>query len=237
MIHLEEKQYILCIVTAGALTPSPVAQAIDQYSPDAKLFLLIHKMDLIAEEDREAVRDVTHGHAPALLYPPVCLRAARLSTAYAGACLSSTEPSPSPPPSPLQVFQERRKLITSQAESRFPMFSATFFMTSIWDETLYKAWSSIVYQLIPNVKSLEHHLHALGQICGADEVPACVRMYTYAYTHVCIRPYTRMTPWACGPTGQGAHHLVSCGCCVYVCMASMVSSNTRLCCSRRRPSW
>jgi hypothetical protein len=25
--------------------------------------------------------------------------------------------------------------------------------TSIWDETLYKAWSSIVYMLIPNVKA------------------------------------------------------------------------------------
>jgi hypothetical protein len=31
------------------------SQAIDQYSPDAKLFLLIHKMDLVAEEERDAV--------------------------------------------------------------------------------------------------------------------------------------------------------------------------------------
>ncbi|CAO2624552.1 Ras-related GTP-binding protein B, partial [Lemmus lemmus] len=32
------------------------------------------------------------------------------------------------------------------------------FRTSIWDETLYKAWSNIVYQLIPNVQQLELNL-------------------------------------------------------------------------------
>jgi len=31
----------------------------------------------------------------------------------------------------------------------------TCFRTSIWDETLYRAWSSIVYSLIPNVKIVE----------------------------------------------------------------------------------
>ena len=60
-------------------------------------------------------------------------------------------------------------MILAQATSRFA-FSVTFFKTSIWDETLYKAWSSIVYQLIPNVKSLEHQLESLCEICGADEV-------------------------------------------------------------------
>lgn len=98
-----------------------ITQAIDQYSPDAKLFVLIHKMDLVPEEDREA------------------------------------------------VFEERRHLIEAQAATRFS-FQFTFFKTSIWDETLYKAWSSIVYQLIPNVKSLEHQLESLCEICGADEM-------------------------------------------------------------------
>jgi Ras-related GTP-binding protein A/B len=46
----------------------------------------------------------------------------------------------------------------------------TCYKTSIWDETLYKAWSSIVYSLIPNVKTLEAHLDNFTKICGADEV-------------------------------------------------------------------
>jgi len=103
------------------LRMSPPHQAIDQYSPDAKLFVLIHKMDLVAEDEREA------------------------------------------------VFLDRQKIILGQVTPHFN-FSVTFFKTSIWDETLYKAWSSIVYQLIPNVKVLEHQLESLCGICGADEV-------------------------------------------------------------------
>lgn len=44
------------------------------------------------------------------------------------------------------------------------------FATSIWDETLYKAWSQIVYSLIPNVDLLEAQLKDFSAICGADEV-------------------------------------------------------------------
>jgi Ras-related GTP-binding protein A/B len=72
----------------------------------------------------------------------------------------------------------------------------TAFGTSIWDETLYKvlllccspvpllhsplisavfvvcgkAWSSIVYALVPNVDKLETQLHKFCGLCGADEV-------------------------------------------------------------------
>jgi Ras-related GTP-binding protein A/B len=44
------------------------------------------------------------------------------------------------------------------------------FGTSIWDETLYRAWSSIVYSLIPNIQDLEQHLNDFCAICNADEV-------------------------------------------------------------------
>jgi Ras-related GTP-binding protein A/B len=64
------------------------------------------------------------------------------------------------------------------ARRRSSHFSATskgeaamkFFATSIWDETLYKAWSSIVYSLIPNVDLLELQLKDFAHICDADEV-------------------------------------------------------------------
>ncbi len=117
----------------------PQPQAIDQYSPDAKLFILVHKMDLVPEEDREA------------------------------------------------VFEERCSTIEGHANSRFA-FPMTFFKTSIWDETLYKAWSSIVYQLIPNVKSLEHQLEGLCEICGADEMVLFEKATFLVISHATHRP-------------------------------------------------
>lgn len=49
-------------------------------------------------------------------------------------------------------------------------FQLKLFPTSIWDETLYKAWSQIVYTLIPNMDQLEQQLKEFRQICAADEV-------------------------------------------------------------------
>ena len=46
----------------------------------------------------------------------------------------------------------------------------TCFKTSIWDETLFKAWSTIVYSLVPNIKTIEANLDNFTKICGADEV-------------------------------------------------------------------
>ncbi|CAM9660110.1 unnamed protein product [Phaeothamnion confervicola] len=64
------------------------------------------------------------------------------------------------------VFLERQQLVLSHARGLAP----AFFKTSIWDETLYKAWSSIVYSLIPNIDVLESHLEDFCRICDADEV-------------------------------------------------------------------
>ena len=49
-------------------------------------------------------------------------------------------------------------------------FAIRCFGTSIWDETLFRAWSQIVYSLIPNVQLLETQLGDFADICGADEV-------------------------------------------------------------------
>jgi len=93
-------------------------EAIQQNSKDAKIFCLIHKMDLIPDEQRD------------------------------------------------QIFKKREsELIAISAPLKI-----TCFRTSIWDETLYKAWSSIVYSLIPNVKTLESNLQKFCEICESDEV-------------------------------------------------------------------
>jgi len=100
---------------AGVLT------AVEENSPDARIFVLVHKMDLVLEEMRES------------------------------------------------VLEKRRSMIAQVCRacgvSQFQCFA-----TSIWDETLYKAWSEIVTNLIPNISFLESHLNDFCRMCDADEV-------------------------------------------------------------------
>ena len=98
-----------------------VLEAMEENSPDARIFVLVHKMDLVAEEERELILD------------------------------------------------DRKRLIEESCVGvgvqHFQCFG-----TSIWDETLYKAWSEIVTNLIPNIGVLESHLSDFCRICDADEV-------------------------------------------------------------------
>jgi len=93
-------------------------EAILQNSPDAKIFCLIHKMDLVQEDQRDA------------------------------------------------IFKDREEDLKRLSKP----LECSCFRTSIWDETLYKAWSSIVYLLIPNVHVLEQNLTQFADIIDADEV-------------------------------------------------------------------
>jgi Ras-related GTP-binding protein A/B len=98
-----------------------VLEAIEENSPDARVFVLVHKMDLVAKEEQE------------------------------------------------MIFDDRRRLIKECCdECNVPNFQC--FGTSIWDETLYKAWSEIVTNLIPNISVLQSHLDDFCRSCDADEV-------------------------------------------------------------------
>ncbi|KAI9173107.1 GTP-binding protein gtr1 [Blastocladiella emersonii ATCC 22665] len=92
--------------------------AIKQNSKDAKVFCLVHKMDLVQEDMRD------------------------------------------------RIFEDRVNQIMSRSHPLQPLC----FQTSIWDETLYQAWSSIVYALIPNVKLLEANLDKFCAATDADEI-------------------------------------------------------------------
>ena len=98
-----------------------VLEAIEENSPDARIFVLVHKMDLVAEEDREA------------------------------------------------ILLDRKRLIADSCTS-CGVVNFQIYGTSIWDETLYKAWSEIVTNLIPNIRLLETHLNNFCRMCDADEV-------------------------------------------------------------------
>lgn len=44
------------------------------------------------------------------------------------------------------------------------------YATSIWDETLYKAWGGIVNSLIPNLDMIEDGLRDLQKVTEAEEI-------------------------------------------------------------------
>lgn len=95
-------------------------------SPTAKVFCLVHKMDLVAEENRD------------------------------------------------KVFEDKvadiQSISNETAERRHCKVHIECYRSSIWDETLYKAWSAIVYQLVPNVTIMEQKLKQFAEIMDADEV-------------------------------------------------------------------
>merc|ERR1719229_30325 len=51
-----------------------------------------------------------------------------------------------------------------------PGMNIKCFGTSIWDETLFKAWSQIVYSMIPDIDQLQKQLEHICHVCEADEV-------------------------------------------------------------------
>lgn len=106
--------------------------ALYQYSPDAQVFCLLHKMDLVDKSRRASV--------------------------YSS-----------------RVKELRRKSReVAQAAGSASMGSEGFrvhcFATSIWDESLYRAWSRIVQTQIPALSVLERHLQLLADTCSASEV-------------------------------------------------------------------
>lgn len=112
-------------------------EAISQHSKDAKVFCLIHKMDLVQDDQREV------------------------------------------------LFRSRE----ADLKRRSTPLQITVFATSIWDETLYKAWSAIVYQLIPNIKMVESQLSSFAQICEADEVVLFERATFLVISHITIKAH------------------------------------------------
>lgn len=91
-------------------------ESLQQFSPGAAVFLLVHKMDLARE--------------------------------------------------PKLVIYEKKKKELEDASGECPV---VVFGTSIYDESLYKAWSHIVHTLIPNAAVLSKHLMTFAAACSATE--------------------------------------------------------------------
>lgn len=128
------------------------------------------------------------------------------------------------------LFEERAAELRKMADP----LRITCFGTSIWDETLYKAWSSIVYALVPNVDILESNLDKLCRLCEADEIVMFekatflvishathrahedVHRYEKASPHARTRALGRLVEIVCLRRSSGAllhSHLASMLCC------------------------
>lgn len=112
-------------------------EAILEHSDDAKVFCLVHKMDLVQEDQRDI------------------------------------------------IFREREEDLKRLSKP----LDCSCFATSIWDETLYRAWSSIVYLLIPNVHQLEANLTNFANIIDADEVLLFERATFLVISHCQRKPH------------------------------------------------
>lgn len=93
-------------------------ESLKQFSPNARVFCLIHKLDLVHESKRH------------------------------------------------EVLRNYERDLRNTAQG----MDIKCFGTSIWDETLFKAWSQIVHSLIPDIKNLERQLEHICEVCEADEV-------------------------------------------------------------------
>lgn len=103
--------------------------ALYQYSPDAQVFCLLHKMDLIDKGRRAGVYS-----------------------------------------SRVKELRRKSREVAQAAGGKGEGFRVHCFATSIWDESLYRAWSRIVQTQIPALAVLERHLQQLADTCSASEV-------------------------------------------------------------------
>jgi len=93
----------------------------------------------------------------------------------------------------VQRDEEKQKLfedLSGELKELASGMDLTAFATSIWDETLYKAWSSIVYSLVPNVDKLESQLHKFCKLCQADEIVLFEKATFLVISHATFKEHT-----------------------------------------------
>lgn len=112
-------------------------RALREYSPNSKLFVLIHKMDLVPMEKKD------------------------------------------------KVFQEAANNIRATCtEEGFRSEQVDFSPTSIWDQSLYRAWTKVIYYLVPNAAIIESMLGKLAEMIDATELILYERTTCLVVTHV-----------------------------------------------------
>lgn len=149
-----------------------IISALVQYSREAKIFVLVHKMDLIQPATREAVFDQR-------------VTIVRRKTAEAVAIVRKQKPDAAQPSSSSSSHLQSPPFGPTSSASATSLSAAALggamtipdvdldmhlFATSIWDQSLYKAWASIIHDLVPNLSVIETQLASLGVAIDADEI-------------------------------------------------------------------
>jgi len=112
-------------------------RALHEFSPNSKIFVLIHKMDLVPGEQRA------------------------------------------------KVFQQKTMDVRTTCEDEgFLQQQVEFWATSIWDQSLYRAWTRVIYFLVPNASTIESMLDKLAQLLDARELILYERTTCLVVTHI-----------------------------------------------------
>ena len=112
-------------------------RALHENSPNSKVFVLIHKMDLVPAEQKS------------------------------------------------KVLQQKMQDIRSHClDEGFVEQQVECWATSIWDQSLYRAWTEVIYFLVPNVSIIENMLRKLAELLDAREMILYERTTCLAVTHI-----------------------------------------------------
>lgn len=112
-------------------------RALHEFSANSKIFVLIHKMDLVPAEQKAT------------------------------------------------LFRDKAKDIRTTCEVEgFVPEQVDFCATSIWDQSLYKAWTQVIYYLVPNASTMESMLQKLAEMLDARELFLYERTTCLVVTHV-----------------------------------------------------
>ncbi|KAK5164633.1 GTP-binding protein gtr1 [Saxophila tyrrhenica] len=112
-------------------------RALHEYSPSSRIFVLIHKMDLVPPEEKTA------------------------------------------------IFQKKSSDIRKACEDEeFLPDQVGFWATSIWDQSLYRAWTQVIYYLVPNASAIENMLSKLADVLDARELMLYERTTCLVVTHI-----------------------------------------------------
>lgn len=112
-------------------------RALREYSPNSKIFVLVHKMDLVPPDQKNA------------------------------------------------IYQQRTKDVRAVCEEEgFAGKQVDLCPSSIWDQSLYRAWTQVIYFLVPNATVIEDMLQKLADLLDAREMILYERTTCLVVTHI-----------------------------------------------------
>lgn len=144
MFDVESREF-----SADLINYASIVTALRENSPQAKIFVLVHKMDLIMLNMRDVVFNERSD----------AIRAVSIEHGF-GAGGAGAD---------------------GIAE---PGKEVDFWGTSIWDQSLYKAWTQVIYHLVPNANAIESLLRQLADVIEAHELILYERTTCLMVTHI-----------------------------------------------------